>query len=144
MLLLELLLTAGVLLLTDELLTGVLLGFALTLLKLVWKAARLKIVLVEQGPQQAELRLMGTATFLKVPQLASTLAQIAPQTQLSVPLAQLQYIDHACMELLEDWGRAAEAQGGALLIDDQGLRRRLEGRCRHALQGTAPTTPAVL
>ena len=127
-----------------DLLTGVLLGFTLTLLKLVWKAARLKIVLVEHGPQQAELRLMGTATFLKVPQMASTLAQIAPQTQLSVPLAQLQYIDHACMELLEDWGRAAEAQGGALLIDDQGLRRRLEGRCRHALQGTAPTTPAVL
>lgn len=45
-----------------DLLTGVLVGFALTLLKLVLKAARLKIALRYTGDHEAELRLSGAAT----------------------------------------------------------------------------------
>ena len=50
------------------------------------------------------MRLAGAATFLRVPQLARVLEGVAPGTRLQVPLANLSYIDHACMELLEDWG----------------------------------------
>jgi MFS superfamily sulfate permease-like transporter len=111
-----------------DLLTGVLVGFALTLVKLAGKASRLKVTLNRMGPDEAELRLIGSATFLKVPRLASVLESIAPTTRLHVPLDKLGYVDHACMELLDDWGRAAEQQGGALLIERHGLNRRLEGR----------------
>lgn len=111
-----------------DLLTGVLVGFALTLIKLAGKASRLKVTLNHTGPDEAELRLIGSATFLKVPRLASVLESIAPTTRLHVPLDKLGYVDHACMELLDDWGRAAEQQGGALLIERHGLNRRLEGR----------------
>ncbi|TBV03302.1 SulP family inorganic anion transporter [Phytopseudomonas dryadis] len=111
-----------------DLLSGVLIGFALTLVKLAWKASRLKIRLTRLGPDEAELHLSGAATFLKVPKLASVLESVAPTTHLHVPLTRLSYVDHACMELLDDWGRAARQQGGALHIERHGLNRRLEGR----------------
>lgn len=87
-----------------DLLTGVLVGFALTLLKLVLKAARLKIALRYTGEHEAELRLSGAATFLKVPALSRVLDEVKPGTTLHVPMDNLSYVDHACMELLEDWG----------------------------------------
>ncbi|MFH4109473.1 cell division protein ZapE, partial [Acinetobacter baumannii] len=90
-----------------DLLTGVLVGFALTLLKLVLKAARLKIALRYTGEHEAELRLSGAATFLKVPALSRVLDEVKPGTTLHVPMDNLSYVDHACMELLEDWGRMA-------------------------------------
>jgi MFS superfamily sulfate permease-like transporter len=121
--------TALAIIFTD-LLTGVLLGFALTLLKLALKAARLKIALVPLGERQLELRLTGSATFLKVPALTKTLARIAPGTEVHVPLSGLSYIDHACLELLEDWGRANQASGSRLIIERRGLKRRTEGRVR--------------
>ena len=120
-----------------DLLTGVLIGFALTLLKLAFKAARLKVTLNQLGPDEAELRLIGSATFLKVPRLASVLESIPPTTRLQVPLDKLSYIDHACMELLDDWGQAAKQQGGSLRIERHGLNRRLEGRVLNMRRSTA-------
>jgi MFS superfamily sulfate permease-like transporter len=76
------------------------------------------------------LRLAGAATFLKVPALTRVLGSIAPGTTVHVPLNNLSYIDHSCLELLEDWGRANAAKGSRLLIESRGLKRRLEGRVR--------------
>ena len=114
-----------------DLLTGVLLGFALTLVKLALKAARLKIN-VSSLPRKGhmELRLSGAATFLKVPALTQALDGIPPGTTLHVPLARLSYIDHACLELLEDWGRANASNGSRLVIESRRLKRRVEGRVR--------------
>lgn len=117
-----------------DLLSGVLLGFALTLAKLLWSASRLRIRLVETAPGEAELRMRGAATFLRVPQLAEHLARVEPGTRLHLNLARVSYIDHACMELLQDWDRSARAQGGGLeIVEGAALKRRVEGRQRTAL-----------
>ncbi|MCO8162417.1 SulP family inorganic anion transporter [Pseudomonas sp. 21LCFQ010] len=122
--------TAAAIIFTD-LLTGVLVGFALTLVKLAFKAARLKISLVPlDGEQELELRLVGAATFLKVPALTQVLGSIPQGSTVHVPLGNLNYIDHSCLELLEEWGRANAAQGTRLIIEPRGLKRRLEGRVR--------------
>ncbi|MBM3104680.1 SulP family inorganic anion transporter [Pseudomonas sp. V1] len=122
--------TALAIIFTD-LLTGVLLGFALTLLKLALKAARLKISLASLDvPGHLELRLSGAATFLKVPALAQVLEGIPAGITLHVPLANLSYIDHSCLELLEDWGRANAGKGSRLVIEQRRLKRRTEGRVR--------------
>jgi len=122
--------TALAIIFTD-LLTGVLIGFGLTLAKLAWKASRLKISLVDLPMAgEMELRLSGAATFLKVPALTRVLAQIPPGARVHVPLGHLSYIDHACLELLEEWARANAAKGSTLLIEARGLKRRLEGRLR--------------
>lgn len=122
--------TALAIIFTD-LLGGVLLGFALTLLTLALKAARLKISLVElESPRHMELRLSGAATFLKVPALTKVLETVPAGTQLHVPLTHLRYIDHSVLGLLEDWGRTNRAAGTRLLIEQRGLKRRIEGRLR--------------
>ncbi|WP_191489224.1 SulP family inorganic anion transporter [Pseudomonas sp. FEN] len=114
-----------------DLLTGVLIGFGLTLAKLAWKASRLKISLVDLPAEgEMELRLLGAATFLKVPALTRVLSTIPSDTVVHVPLGNLSYIDHACLELLEEWGRANAAKGARLVIESHGLKRRLEGRLR--------------
>ncbi|MBD8492157.1 SulP family inorganic anion transporter [Pseudomonas syringae] len=122
--------TAAAIIFTD-LLTGVLIGFALTLVKLAFKAARLKISLVQMpDSEELELRLVGAATFLKVPALTQVLGTVPTGSTVHVPLSNLTYIDHACLELLEQWGRANAAHGTRLLIEPRGLKRRLEGRVR--------------
>ena len=122
--------TALAIIFTD-LLTGVLLGFALTLLKLAFKAARLKINLVSLAKDgHMELRLSGAATFLKVPALTQVLDTVPAGTTLHVPLGNLSYIDHSCLELLEDWNRSNAANGSRLLIEQRRLKRRIEGRLR--------------
>ncbi|CAI8717708.1 SulP family inorganic anion transporter [Pseudomonas chlororaphis] len=121
-----------------DLLTGVLIGFGLTLVKLAWGASRLKISLVDLPAEgEMELRLVGAATFLKVPALTQALGSIPPGTTVHVPLNNLGYIDHACLELLEEWGRANAAKGSKLVIESRGLKRRLEGRL-HTNVGVSP------
>lgn len=114
-----------------DLLTGVLLGFALTLAQLAWQASRLKIGVVRDG-RRVELRMHGAATFLRVPQLARALQDVPQDAWLHVPMAHLRYIDHACMELLEEWQRANQASGARLIIEARALTRRVEGRRRQA------------
>ncbi|WP_122667249.1 SulP family inorganic anion transporter [Pseudomonas viridiflava] len=120
--------TAAAIIFTD-LLTGVLVGFGLTLVKLALQAARLKINLVPMETEgEFELRMVGSATFLKVPALTKVLETIPAGSTVYVPLSNLSYIDHSCLELLEEWGRANAAQGSRLSIESRGLKRRLEGR----------------
>jgi MFS superfamily sulfate permease-like transporter len=122
-------LTALMIVATD-LLTGVLVGFGLSIAFLAVKAAQLKVSLTyrEDQPDQADLRLVGAATFLRVPQLTKVLEQVKPGTTLHVPLERVSYIDHACMELLEDWGRTQASNGMRLVIEPKALERRLEGQ----------------
>jgi MFS superfamily sulfate permease-like transporter len=129
--------TAGTIVFTD-LLTGVLIGFGLTLVQLALNASRLKINLLDlEAEGEMELRLTGAATFLKVPALTQALNAVPAGTTLHVPLSNLSYIDHACLELLEDWGRANAAQGSRLVLEQRLLKRRVEGRMRTSIGGAA-------
>lgn len=114
-----------------DLLSGVLVGFALTLMQLAWQASRLKINLVQDG-RRVELRMQGAATFLKVPQLSRALAGVPQDAWLYVPMEHLRYIDHACMELLDEWQRSNKGNGARLVIEPRALVRRVEGGRRQA------------
>lgn len=122
--------TALTIVVTD-LLTGVLVGFALTLAQLAWQASRLRINLVSDG-RRVELRMQGAATFLKVPQLSRVLDSVPQDAWLYVPMEHLRYIDHACMELLQEWQRANHGLGARLIMEPRALIRRVEGRRRQA------------
>ena len=65
-----------------------------------------------------------------MPALTQVLSTVPAGTTLHVPLSNLSYIDHSCLELLEEWGRANAAKGSQLVIEARGLKRRLEGRVR--------------
>ena len=111
-----------------DLLTGVLMGFALSLLRLALQSARLKVGLDKhEEPGTALLQLDGSATFLKVPALARTLERVPPNTRLLLEVDRLHHVDQACLELLTDWGRNASARGCELVVDWDALHRRVEG-----------------
>jgi len=111
-----------------DLLTGVIIGFGISLLRLALLSSRLKMdVTHHDEPGAATLHLEGSATFLKVPTMARTLERIPPNTRLSVMLDRLHHIDQASLELLREWGRNASKRGCELVVDWQELGRRVEG-----------------
>ncbi|GMU25090.1 MAG: hypothetical protein AMXMBFR13_51610 [Phycisphaerae bacterium] len=102
----------------SDLLTGVLVGIAISAAKLLYNFSHLEIEKKEQpGKKAIVIDLRGTATFIRLPKLASCLEEVPPYTELHVRFEHLTYIDHACLDLLMNWEKQHEASGGRLLID---------------------------
>lgn len=107
-----------VMIVVSDLLTGVLVGISLAAARLLYTFSQLQVDIDEE--QQAGttiMRLRGTATFIRLPKLAAALEGVPPSTTLHVHLEQLEYIDHACLDLLMNWERQHEVTGGRLVID---------------------------
>jgi MFS superfamily sulfate permease-like transporter len=101
-----------------DLLTGVLVGIGLSIVKLLFTFSHLNIRL-ESDPQgrQTMLYLDGAATFIRLPRLAAALEAVPPNTELHVHFEGLTYIDHACLDLLINWEKQHQATGGSLVVD---------------------------
>jgi MFS superfamily sulfate permease-like transporter len=108
-----------------DLLTGVIVGFGLSILKLLATFSHLQ-VRIEDEPHSSRttLYLQGTATFLRLPRLAAKLEQVPAGRELHVHFEDLDYIDHACLDLLINWGKQHSATGGSLVIDWESLTAR--------------------
>lgn len=112
------LITLGTIVATD-LLTGVIVGFAAAILKVLHDRSLLDVRLENQGDKSV-LHLAGTATFFRIPRLARALESVPQDKLLEVRIDQLQYIDDACLELIN--GR--KATGGRIEAPWEELRRR--------------------
>lgn len=109
----------------SDLLTGVIVGLSLSICKLIHHASRLDIELTLDGSSHgAVLRLAGAATFLRLPKLAATLERIPPAIELRVDFERLNFIDHACLDLLTTWSRQHESLDGRLVLDWDSLHKR--------------------
>jgi MFS superfamily sulfate permease-like transporter len=109
--------TVGTIVCTD-LLTGVLTGIGLAAAKLLYTFSHLVVNLdVDQADRKAVLSLEGAATFVRLPVLAEELERVPGDVELHVDFEHLDYIDHACLDLLINWEKQHEATGGALVID---------------------------
>jgi MFS superfamily sulfate permease-like transporter len=120
--------TLGMIVFTD-LLTGVLVGIGLSAIKLLYTFSHLAIdVRKNSATNRVNLKLEGAATFLRLPYLAKTLEGLPPACELHVDIATVDYIDHACLDLLINWQRQHEGLGGKLVIDWGGLHAKFLGR----------------
>lgn len=101
-----------------DLLTGVMVGVVLSLAKLLYTMSRLGIrkIACEQS-RRITLQLQGAATFVSLPKLANALEALPIDCELHICLDNLDYVDHACLELLMDWEKQHETAGGSLVID---------------------------
>jgi len=121
-----------------DLLTGVLIGVGLSVIKLLYAFTGLTIR-CRQDPEsnRTVLYLRGAATFLRLPKLATALEAVRPNTELHVHFEELTYIDHACLDLLMTWEKQHEATGGDLVIDWESLTARFhtDGRSRYTQRG---------
>jgi len=102
-----------------DLLTGVVLGIALSLAKVFYDVSHLDVELRESAddPNRRDLVLRGAATVLRLPKLAAALERVPRSAELHVHLDELGYIDHACLDLLMSWEKQHESLGGELTID---------------------------
>jgi MFS superfamily sulfate permease-like transporter len=122
----------------EDLLLGVITGVILSAIKLLVTFSHLDVRLAFDEPHggrhRATLAMSGAATFLRLPVLAAKLDEVPTGTELHVDLERLDYIDHACLELLMNWERQHESTGGRLIIDWGQLHARFRelGRGRKA------------
>ncbi len=109
----------------EDLLMGVLVGLGLSALKLIYTVSQLKIIVTPtDDPRRMRMELDGSATFLRLPMLAAQLERIPAGVALHIDLSDLDYIDHACLDLLRSWGIQQRSQGGDLVIDWESLHAR--------------------
>ncbi len=120
-------LTTIITIVATDLLKGVLLGLLLSLVKLLYVFSHLDIK-QENKINRVDLWLTGAATLIRLPKLAAHLEQVAPGTEVHVHFESLDYIDHACLDLLNNWEKQHEATGGTLVIEWEELSQKYHQR----------------
>ncbi len=115
-----------------DLLTGVLTGIALSAAKILYTFSHLEtdLSLSQNGEKSAVLKLKGSATFIRLPKLAAALEKVPEGIDLHVDFGYLDYIDHACLDLLMNWAKQHEAGKGNLVIDWGSLHSRFDRMSR--------------
>jgi len=110
----------------EDLLVGVLVGIALSLLELVphVRRLRLKVYQAEEGEGHA-ISLRGAATMVSLPKLLDTLEQVPAGTPVRIDVSELSGVDHSSAEMLRDWLSRRRAAGAPVEVtgDDGKLVR---------------------
>lgn len=101
-----------------DLLTGVLIGLGLAVAKMLYVMSRLEISIEDDAEKKVTLlHLEGSATFLRLPDLAEALESVPADRELHVRLDRLDHLDHAALELLKTWEEQVQSKGGDLIVD---------------------------
>jgi MFS superfamily sulfate permease-like transporter len=118
-----------VLIVTTNLLEGVLIGLGLSVLKLLQAFSHLEIKWDEDIiSNRVHIHLQGAATLIRLPMLAAALEEIRPGAEVHIHFEHLDYIDHACLDLLSSWERQHETTGGSLIIEWEELSSKFHQR----------------
>lgn len=113
----------------SNLLEGVLVGLGLSILKLLQAFSHLEIRWNEDFVRnRVELHLKGAATLIRLPKLAAALEEIRSGAEVHIHFEHLDYIDHACLDLLSSWEKQHEATGGTLVIEWEELSTKFHQR----------------
>jgi MFS superfamily sulfate permease-like transporter len=117
-----------VMVVATDLLTGVLIGMALTVLELIPSLRRMGLRIKDQaaGEDHREVSLEGSATFLHLPRLAKLLEAAPNSSPIRLNLERVGVLDHTMAEMLTEWlkGRKRVAAPVEVMADEP-MRRRL-------------------
>lgn len=109
-----------------DLLTGVLIGIALTIAEMMYKASILEAKLETLSSSKSNLYLNGSASFLSLPKLADALDKVSPQSELHIHLEQLSSLDHSCLDLIREWRSTHEGNGGKVIVEWDRVMERFD------------------
>jgi MFS superfamily sulfate permease-like transporter len=113
-----------VMVVTTDLLTGVLVGIGLTMLELIPNLHRLRLRVYEGREADTHaITLDGTATFVTLPKLSETLDRVPAGTPVRIDASRLDAVDHTSAEMLRDWFQRRRASGHPVEIT--GARGRI-------------------
>lgn len=110
----------------QDLLTGVAVGLVVAAAKLLFTFSHLEVDVDDLGEgKPIEVSLHGAATFVKLPVLAEALEALPEGREIHLHVGGVAYIDHACLELLNDWQEGYEDTGRVHVSwDDVVLRHK--------------------
>ncbi|MFL6415039.1 MAG: SulP family inorganic anion transporter [Bryobacteraceae bacterium] len=112
-----------------DLLTGVMIGLALTLVKLLYKATMLKVDVVQsEDGSRVDITLQGMATFLRLPKLYEIFDRLPQNSIIHLHVENVHYIDHTCYEMLQASAAQRAEQGGAIEAPWEQLANRFHLR----------------
>jgi MFS superfamily sulfate permease-like transporter len=111
---------------TTDLLTGVLVGVTLSVLKLLYKTTHLQVYTEPYSSTEGhiDLHLNGAATFVRIPLIAATLESIPEGSTVHVRTENLHYIDHSCLDLMHDWIKTSPSKNLRIVMEPDSLERK--------------------
>lgn len=89
---------------------GVLVGLAPAVAKTAWDFSHVHVETEDRGDAGIVVRVLGHATFLRLPKLLDALEALPRDREVRLELGGLRHVDHACAAALEGWA-AARGQG---------------------------------
>lgn len=93
---------------------GVLAGLLLAVVKTAWEISHVQVETEEAGAGEAlRVRVLGNATFLRLPKLLDQLEALPADRRVELNLAGLRHIDHACGMALAAWEEEHNSRAGA-------------------------------
>ncbi|MGV9943703.1 SulP family inorganic anion transporter [Streptomyces sp. NPDC003401] len=101
----------AVVVVAGNLFAGVLAGLALAVAKTAWEVSQVRVETEDRGDAGIVVRLLGHATFLRLPNLLDALHALDVQhrdREVRLEPAGLRHVDHACATALEEWAAARE------------------------------------
>lgn len=107
-----------VMVVVTDLLTGVLVGLALSLLELLPHARNMKL-LVEHKTEEdvSKVEVSGAATCVNLPKLARQLDEVPDGTPVRISLRNAICLDHTCAEMITEWVARKTRRGSRVEYD---------------------------
>ena len=107
-----------------NLLAGILLGFALALLKLVWRLGRVHVRVLQEEADAYRVEVTGALTFLGVPRLIGALDELPAASRVKL-CCEVEALDHAGLETIGTWANTHQRVGGQVEMENlEALWRR--------------------
>jgi MFS superfamily sulfate permease-like transporter len=101
-------------------LLGVIVGMALALGDLLYKASQLTMTLnktvTPDGQEKYDMYLKGAATFVRLPLVSEALEALPHDAHIHIHLRDLTTLDHAFLSMLEEWDARHSLQGAKITI----------------------------
>ncbi|WP_189785614.1 SulP family inorganic anion transporter [Streptomyces capitiformicae] len=101
---------------------GVLVGLALAVAKTAWDISHVQVETEDQGNAGVVVRVVGNATFLRLPKLLDALEGVPQDRDVRLELGGLRHVDHACAAALAAWRAGRVQESGTV-----GEKGELEG-----------------
>ncbi|MEV5963618.1 SulP family inorganic anion transporter [Kribbella sp. NPDC051952] len=118
---------------------GVLIGLVLAIARVLYRLARATVTATEEDGRWT-VRIRGTLVFLGVASLVRTLRSIPTGAHVRVDL-EVDHLDHAAYEAIEDWRRGHLARGGSVELNRAAFRAAMHSEPRRRL---LPWQPQVI
>lgn len=107
-----------VMVVVTDLLTGVLIGLAFSLLELLPHVRNMKLFVQHHDREDvAEVEVSGAATCVSLPKLAKQLDDVPDGKPIRIHLRDLVCLDHTCAEMISEWVARKKRRGASVEYD---------------------------